>query len=216
MIICCLVTYISHGQGEIIFRNNSATLISTNTVHGGPATGPTSPVLGSWIYGLFVAAPTVTTVTGVDDTNWTGYGVYYATNTAAATGGRLSAGPSETTIQGLPPGSSANMIVRGWSSNIGYSWESVRNWYNNGIGAGQDVPVAGFFGQSTIGLNAVFNAWPAPWNNVFGNTGSSREVPGFLLNYFEPIPEPTVATIVLSGVALFWSMRQRHRHRPAE
>ena len=136
----------SFAQGTLTFNNSGTTLISVGA--GGPApAGPTAPALGGYIYGLFTAPVNADVNSGATDSSWQTIQVY-ATNTAAATGGRLSGGQQPTT---LAPGSTANILVRGWSSNLGSTWAEVLNWYNTQRG----VSVAGYFGESAVGLDAI-------------------------------------------------------------
>ncbi len=189
-----LVVSSSFAQGTLTFNNSASTLISTNIL-GGP-TGPTSPVLGSWYYALFTAPTSVTTYLDHNDPNWTFRAI--ATNTANATGGRLSGGQPATTI---PSGSTLNFIIRGWSANLGTSWAQALNNLNNPA-FGQNY----FLGQSAIGLNAIFNDPIAPVNGAFG-TGGGPAVPGFVL--YLDIPEPTSLSIVGLGAALLLRFRRR-------
>ena len=81
-------------QGTVNFNNTSGTLITTNL--GSPSTtGPTAPFPAAiYYYGLFIA-PVGQTIGGQANLlggPWTFTGVY-ATNTSAASGGRLSGGP---------------------------------------------------------------------------------------------------------------------------
>lgn len=183
----------SFAQGTLTFNNAAATLISTNTVHGGPATGTTSPVLGSWYYALLTAPTTTTTYAGNNDPNWTFRAI--ATNSANATGGRLVGG--QPTTVGIAGGSTLNFIIRGWSANLGATWSEVLNSLQTPAG------IAGgsyYLGQSAIGLNAIFNDPAAsPVNPAFG-TGGGSTVPGFTLD-FTQVPEPSSMALAGLGAA---------------
>jgi len=190
----------SFAQGTLTFNNSATTLISTNTTHGGPATGPASPVLGSWYYAMFTAPVAITTYGGNEDPNWTLRET--ATNSAAASGGRLVGGQPATALAG---GSTVNFIIRGWSANLGTSWAQVLSTLQTPAG------IAGgsyFIGQSAIGLNAIFNdPAAAPVNGAFGTSGGST-VPGFTLD-FTQVPEPSSMALAGLGAASLLLFRRR-------
>jgi len=190
----------SFSQGTLTFNNSALTLISTNATSGGPATGTASPSLGSWYYALFSANTAVTTYAGNEDPAWTLRQT--ATNTAAASGGRLSGGQQATA---LPGGSTVNTIVRGWSANLGTTWAAVLNSLNN---PGSISGGSYYLGQSAIGLNAIFNdPSAAPVNGVFGTTGGAL-IPGFVLN-LNVVPEPSSMALAGLGAASLLLFRRR-------
>lgn len=199
-LILGLVVCSSFAQGTLTFNNSSLTLISTNSVEGGPPTGPTSSVLGSYFYAMFTAPVSVTTYGGVNDANWTLRET--ATNTAAASGGRLVGGQPPTA---LPGGSTVNFIILGWEAHLGTSWAQALNNLNS--------PFLEFYwlGQSAIGMNAIFNdPAAAPVNGAFGTTGGPV-VPGFVVNfnYGPNTPEPSCLVISGLGAALLLLNRRR-------
>lgn len=190
----------SFAQGTLTFNNSATTLISINATQGGPATGTTSPVLGSWYYAMFTAPTAVLSYTGDTDPNWILRET--ATNSAAASGGRLIGGQPPTA---LPGGSTVNFIIRGWSANLGTTWSEVLNSLQTpaGISGGSY-----YLGQSAIGLNAIFNdPAAAPVNGAFGTSGGST-VPGFVLD-FHQVPEPSSMALAGLGAASLLLFRRR-------
>jgi hypothetical protein len=194
----CGWSVLASGQGQVTFNNTATTQISTNSVANGPATGPTAPYPGSgtnqFFYALFAAPTTVTTVTGVMDTNWTF--LYYATNTTAATGGRL-AGGKPSLPSPYASGTTFNFLVRGWSSDIaGANWTAVQSIiHQTELGAGH----VGVFGTSPI-ATIVVGGTPSAVPNIFGTTAGSS-IPGFVLGQLPPgsAASPFTISAVRSG-----------------
>jgi hypothetical protein len=197
---------LASGQGQLGFANTSQTLISTNGVHGGPALGATAAYSSGdpqFVYALFVAPSSVTSVSGVTDPNWTFTGAY-GINTAFP--GRLSGG-----LVTLPPpyatGSTFNFMVRGWSSNIaGQDWASVQAFMHN---FEVDPNAYGSAGQF-FGTSGIATMVPAPPDYptliLFGTTPGST-LQGFLLDQVR-IPEPSVFALAAFGsVALMVARR---------
>ncbi len=176
------------GQGRVSFFNTASTLVTTNSMPGGPASGSLSPVGGIYCFALFYA-PTGTT----DSTLFTFTGGY-ATNTAAA--GQLF-GPV-TEVLGALGNTRLAFLVRGWSANIGTDFSAVQTYLAN-------PTFTGWYGESPIGSQTP--ALPeGPYPNVFA--GADR-ITGFNLNMIPAVPEPLA---VLGGAALFFFGRRRARH----
>jgi hypothetical protein len=172
------IALVARGQGQVNFNNTAGTMISTNATHLGLAQGPTQAYPGSggpqFVYALFAAPSTVTTVTGVTDANWTFTGLY-ATNSTTA--GRLIGGKSVLPAP-YASGTTYNFIVRGWSSNIaGMDWPTVQTYIHE---VEQGAGGVGLFGTSVIATIGVGGP-PNPVPNIFGTTlGTS--VQGFTLD----------------------------------
>jgi hypothetical protein len=195
------------GQGQFGFNNTSLTLISTNAIHGGPALGPTDPYPGSgepqFVYGIFAAPSTVSSVSGVTDPNWTFTGSY-ATNRAFA--GRLLGGVV-TLPSPYAAGTTYNFLIRGWSSNIaGQDWTGVQAFIHNleidPLAYGSQGQ---FFGTSSIATMIV--SGPLNPTQVIFGTSPGYNIQGFLLDQV-PTPEPSsFALVALGGVA--WTVSRR-------
>src|SRR5437899_969263 len=124
---------LTYGQGQVTFANTSSTLISTNSVRGGPPTGPISALVGRYYFALF-SAPSGT----VDRSSFSFIGAY-ATNTTVD--GRLSGG--RATVPGAPAGSYRSFLVWGWSANVGDNYAAVTNYLAN-------PAFDAFYGESQI------------------------------------------------------------------
>jgi hypothetical protein len=171
-----------YSQGSVTFNNGGTTLISTNFNPGAPPSGPTSTNLNSYVYALFVAPSTVTTVSGVTDTNWLFTGAY-ATNTT--TPGRLVGGVA-TLPSGYASGTTASFLIRGWSTSIaGKDWPAVQaSIHKREICGCVWGSFFNFFGVSSI-ATLVVGGNPLPNGVLFGTTPGAS-IQGFSLNM--PIP----------------------------
>jgi hypothetical protein len=196
------------GQGQVTFNNSGTTLISTNWVHDGAATGPIAAYPGSgpnqYVFALFVAPSTVTTVSGATDPNWTFTGCY-ATNTTAATGGRIAGGqpilpaPYATTT-------TWNFIIRGWSSTIaGQDWPTAQAVIHSFEANNALEAVDMFYGTSAIATITVGGAPSLPSAALFGTTPGTS-IQGFVLNMV-PIPEPSSFALAAVGLVLLCGRR---------
>jgi hypothetical protein len=181
--------------GYVIFgnNNNSATKIFTNSAVGGAATGLTAGSGGLYRYALFASA-TATSVNGqtsaitgrasgnyaFNDGNWTL--VAYATNTLIR-GRLLSAsndGFGQTPLLNFAGGASGQLVVVGWSANIGPDISSVQAWY-----AGGNPAFDGWIGQSAVsGTIQLGDGAIIPSPVVFGSVAPS--VQGFTLGLVSP------------------------------
>ncbi len=115
--------------GEVDFENFNNSLIYTNSVHNGPATGlisgqagvvnPFQP--GSYVFALF-AAPTTKTTVDSSLSGWDPAGLSYGVNTATPglmNGNDDASGPGSTLAGPWGDGETANFVVVGWSANVG-------------------------------------------------------------------------------------------------
>jgi len=198
---------LSFGQGQLTFNNSAATLIGTNSApagHQGVWTGAQTGVTtarptGQYTFALFVAPSTVNSVAGLSDPNWTL--VSYATNTTAASGGRLIGG--QPAVAGYNVGATGNFLVRGWDNGIGDTWAAVLNWY----GAAGDVSKTGWLGTSSI-AQVVLGGGASPIPGLFGATPGTT-IGGFTLQQINPIPEPTSFALAGLGAAALLIFRRR-------
>jgi len=192
-------TTCSFGQGQVTFNNGATTQISTNSAHNGSSSGSTAAVGTSvYYYALFVAPSTVTTDLGVNDVRWTF--AAYATNTTA---GRFLGGQPVLPTP-YASGTTADFLVRGWSSNVGSSWAQAQAWESafNTTGA---APFAGYFGSSIVG-QIVVGGPPAGVPALFGQ--NPGQLSGFTLD-LRPVPEPSSFALVGLGAAAMMIFRRR-------
>lgn len=200
--------------GEVDFENFSNSLIYTNSVHNGPATGlisgtpgvvnPFQP--GAYIFALF-AAPTNQTTVDASLAGWDSAGLSYAVNTATPgliNGNDDQSGPGSTLAGPWGSGEVANFLVVGWSSNIGDNWGAASAWWNNG---NPNSGPSGWFAISDIASNVVVGGNPYPIPTIFGST-PGYEIQGFTLNLYT-IPEPSTLLLAGFGVATLLALRRR-------
>jgi hypothetical protein len=151
--------------------------------------------------GSQVAAPT----TLAQLATWQDTGLT-ATNSYVA--GRLAVVNGNTGAQ-VPwsPGTTNNIMLVGWSANLGTSWLSVSNKLANGNVF--STPYA-FFGESATGYISPFSYIPgAP---VFGIAPGAEGLPIFSLNtqLYILVPEPgTIALAGLGGLSLLLFRRRK-------
>ncbi len=188
-LLLMLIGVMAHGQTGVHFANNSLTPITTNSVLGGPVTGPISG-LGSYYFALFIAP------TGTLDTSAFNFTGYYATNIAAP--GLFFRG-SVIIFAGT-----SSFIVRGWSANIGSDFASVQTYLAN-------PTFDGWYGESQIAtVTPSGEAFPsAP---LFHPDSAFGRIPGFNLNMYSAVPEPSAVVLGLLGGAALFFFRRRARH----
>ena len=181
--------------GYVIFgnNNNSATKIFTNSAVGGAATGLTAGSAGLYRYALFASA-TATSVNGqtsaiagsansnyaFNDPDWAL--VAYGTNTLVR-GRLLSAsndGFGQTPLLNFAGGATMQLVVIGWSVNIGTEISDVQAWFGGGVPA-----FDGWIGQSAVsGPIQLGNGAIIPSPVVFGSLAPKLE--GFTLGLASP------------------------------
>ena len=203
-------------SGIVDFENFNNSLIYTNAVHNGPATGLMSGTPGYYAhpgayYFEIFAAPTTTTTVDASLSGWlpvSGYG--YNTATPGLMNGNVTTDPG-TDVLFYGPGENANFLVVGWSATIGGNWGEASAWWNDG---NPNSGPSGWFGISDIAQDVVVGGGGVPVPTIFGPT-VGYEVQGFTLNYYQ-VPEPsTFALVGLAGAVLliFRSCgRSRHFH----
>jgi hypothetical protein len=160
--------------------------------------------------GSQVAAPDFATLFGG---TWLDTGLT-ATNALNSAGLLVPVNPTTHAVVSWDNGTTNNIMLVGWSANLGTSWLVVSNELANEptfalyatVLLGQD----GFFGESATGYISPFSDNHGAI--VFGTGANGEGLPIFSLNtqlYILPIPEPgTVALAGLSGLSLF-SFRRR-------
>ncbi|MGD0259056.1 MAG: PEP-CTERM sorting domain-containing protein [Verrucomicrobiota bacterium] len=212
--IAALLGAVSLSQGQLVdFENFNNSLIYTNSVHNGPATGlmsgtpahmnPMYTPPGSYVFMLF-AAPTGRTTVDASLAGWDpeAYGV--STGTPGLMNGNTTTDPGAWLVAGYPSGYPANFLVVGWSVNIGDNWGEASAWWNDG---NPTSGPSGWFGISDIAQDVVVGGNPYPVPTVFGPT-VGYEVQGFTLNYYL-IPEPSTFALVGSGFVALLTLRRK-------
>jgi hypothetical protein len=196
-----LTAYRASGQGIVDFENFNNSLVYTNSVHNGPATGLISGPAGTYYFALLVGETNATTIDatlegGASLAN--GGWVYedHAINTT--TPGLLNG--NYTTDPGVgiswPSGWPVNCVVVGWSANIGTTYAQAKAWWNNG---NPNSSPSGHFGISGIAQDVVVGGGVYPDPTIFGPT-PGYEIQGFTLNYYPiPPPSPQFKSIAVTG-----------------
>lgn len=107
---------------------------------------------------------------------------------------------------------SNNIVLVGWSANLGSSWGVVSNELASGSYLGVLNGQNGFFGVTSTGFLQPNDA-PASGATVFNNGNTANGGPIYSLNtplYALPVPEPaTMALAGLGGLSLLLFRRQR-------
>jgi len=226
-------------QGYLNFNATTIPIAQTNTavstlfgglgvggVIGNTAAGTGAGVSG-YLYALLVSpyTGTITSDTTVWDGSWSLALATVGANTAVPitssngiAAGRVTAstpgGTSAIQLTGWANGTYDNIVLVGWSANLGTSWSVVSSLLSTIAAAPGNNAISGFFGESSIGYyspntgtpgGALFNA-AADANGTPINNGSAN--PMYL--YALPIPEPgTMALAGLGGLALMLIRRRK-------
>jgi len=137
-----------------------------------------------------------------------------ATNNASGTAGRLVpiAGNGSASVTGWANGTTNNIVLVGWSANLGTSWVTVSNELATGSYISVLGSAEGFFGVTATGyINP--NLAPAAGATLFNSAATANGLPIFSLNtqlYLLPVPEPaSMALMGLGGLSLLLFRRQR-------
>jgi len=230
--VCALaVAGVAFAQGTVnwsVIAPNTFTA-QTNAVNysplfGGQAAGGTSGLTSTATLGFYyellyntsysatgpLAAPT--TLVGLLNNVWIDAGLT-ATNSNGTTAGRV-APRGGSTGSSLPAtwnnGTTNNIMIVGWSANLGTSWLSASNYLANWATLGGGVVGNAFFGESVTGYINPATGNPGPLTT--GTTATTSGLPILSLNtplYLLPVPEPaTIALAGLGGLSLL-ALRRR-------
>ncbi len=179
------------GQGYVRFVNGPSTLITTNSVIGGPSTAPISGD-GGFYFALFMASP------GTLDPNTFSFTGAYATNRLSDMPGMFNGG--NVLVPSLSP---LSFIVRGWSANIGPNHSDFSSYLLN-------PTFDAWYGESQIATTFPLSAGFPP-GPIFGSAPGL--IPGFNLNMYSAVPEPSSVVLGLLGGAALFFFRRRARGR---
>jgi len=159
------------------FENFNNSLIYTNSVHNGPATGPISGSPGTYYFMLLSAETTTTTIDAtlgggrpLDQGGWSpetqGLLLGKNTSTPGLMNGNITTDPG-TFLIGWGPGETANFAVVGWSANLGSDWFGVLAWWNDG---NPNSGPSGWFVISDIAQDVIVGGGGYPDPTIFGPT----------------------------------------------
>ena len=165
-----------------------------------------------YYYALLTSASAVapTTIAGLQALGITGL---TATNGAASNGRIIQvAGTTARSASGWALGGSTNVVLVGWSGNIGTTFAAALGNLQNWAAFSQTLTQPAFFGLSSVGTLTSGTADPGVV--VFGasagqiNNGSAA--PEQLLQLGAPVPEPgTMALAALGGASLLLFRRKK-------
>jgi hypothetical protein len=217
ILLAVAATGFSQGLVNIGGGVSTATKMSTNSVVGGPSTGVTAAVGGTFYYALFASAsnPTINNsssgVSGVSSnyvfnasgwefvgmaTNQLSAGRFSAASQGAA-GNPLNADGSMS-VSGIAGAATAYLVTVGWENTTtianGNTLAGLEAWYAAGANAG-------WIGQSAIATVTLGDGVSVSTPNPFGTT--TGLVGGILLGETPAVPEPgAIAMAVLGGASL--------------
>jgi len=213
------------GQGQVNF-SATANTISANSALGGALTGKIPGTAGSFYFELLVApngsvaggttygANSPTGFVPVDPTT-NGQGWVDTSYTAAntATAGRFALEPSEADSSGYADltavssaysaGASADLMIVGWSANLGSTWSAIKGEIDSGQYSGTGT--VGWIGESEVGASIVLGGGASPIPQV---PSAQAGIAGFGL-YEVQIPEPATFALCGLGAAALVIFRRR-------
>jgi hypothetical protein len=194
----------SRAVGLVSFANFPTTLISTEGL------AMPNQSVQQFIFALFLApSNTVSSVgLGVDPFEASfQLASGYTTNHPIGPGRIVSRITIDVgTVAGFEQGEFVDFVVRGWSANLGLTWETARNsLLSDQVAVDDGLPR--YYGASLVGNDLLLGGGPLPIPTVFGV--ASYSVPGFDLKL---VPEPSSTVLVGLGVLLMnFSARRNQR-----
>ncbi|HEU6447290.1 MAG TPA: PEP-CTERM sorting domain-containing protein [Verrucomicrobiae bacterium] len=169
------------------------------TDFGGTTSGGTSDFYFALLYMPTTGTSFGTALSVGNFASWSFTGLM-ATNNASGTAGRLNpVAPNTGATVPWSNGTTNNIVLVGWSANLGTSWLSVSNELAGFFLTGQSTIADAYFGVSTVGY--INPGTVNPGVSPFGTSAQSYGLPINSLNtqlYLLPVPEPT--TLALAGL----------------
>ncbi len=191
--------------------------VQTNTSVIGGSGGITGPIptqtqAGAASYfALLIASTTTAGDTSPFGPDWSQAQVFgspgtfiTATNSLNLVGGVSgTGGVNGVAVDGWIPGTAMNLMLVGWSANLGTSWSQVSGELPPGNLSGY----FGYFGYSAIAnlTSLGYGSPPPPPQSIFG-----AGIQGFDL-FASPVPEPaTLALAGLGGLSMLFLRRHKN------
>jgi len=217
------------GVGSLFIAQTNGTVYSSFGANGGQATlggtigntagntaaNDTALGYSGFYYELLVGSSATAPTTAAGFAGWVDT-TLGATNGAvsngrivqtAAGGAGGIAGNTQAAATGWLPGVTTNIIMVGWSANLGSSWSTVlgelQNWSTEGI-------ANAYFGVSTVGSLAGGNANPGV--SIFGaNAGQINNPAGspMELELLGTVPEPGTVALAIMGASSLLMLRRK-------
>jgi hypothetical protein len=111
------------------------------------------------------------------------------------------------------PGTSASVMLVGWSANLGSTWSAVSAELQNGTFGSVLGGANGFFGESNTGYLTTLSTSTSPGTTLFGSAAIAQGTPIFSTNtqlFLLPTPEPgTMALAALGGLSMLAFRRKK-------
>jgi len=166
--------------------------------------------------GSQTAAPSLAALTS---SAWIDSGLKANNSTASAgkmtpVGANVSAVPAGTWVGGIGAlgGTTNNIVLVGWSSNLGSTWATVAGILADWPAQSASIVGSAYFGVSNTGY-IVPNIFPATGAALFANALNANGMPINSVNtqlYLLPVPEPaTFALAGLGGLAMLMFRRRK-------
>jgi len=212
-----------NAQGLIEISSRPAGSVTTNTssfyaqgtgtfTTGETYSGNVAP--GAYDYALLIASTTTAGDVSPSGADWSqaqifgGGGPITASNYNGAVFGAISGngGVSGVGVAGWAAGTADDLLLVGWSSNLGSSWAQVSAQFDGGA-AGGAWTASGYFGYSAIAsvISGGAGTPASPPESIFG-----AGIQGFSLYAVQPTPEPaTLALAGLGGLSMLFLRRRK-------
>lgn len=188
-------------EGTVNFVNSSATMITV--------AGTNMPVRADqeFLFAVFLAPATTVNASGFSanafDVNFQ-LPAGYTTNSSLVAGRFVSRISLDVgSIAGYNAGDNVDFVVRGWSSNLGYTWsDALSHIQSQSVAVNDGLPA--WYGSSLVGNDLLLGGGVIPVPALFGV--ASYSVPGFNLSL---VPEPSVPLLAGLGMLALLSRRRQ-------